>query len=147
MLLKKKVKGGVLLYALLMSAIFVLLLQFYLGRVLAVQRQNQAQTLSARAYLMAQLTADQADDKSGAVSYKQGRSTWIQKNDTLTVTVTLADGQSYQYHFFKKKAEKEEKKINPEEKRTAQSVAPEEKVGLSEPVVEPAEEGTETKDE
>lgn len=110
MLLKKKVKGGVLLYALLMSAIFVLLLQFYLGRVLAVQRQNQAQTLSARAYLMAQLTADQADDKSGAVSYKQGRSTWIQKNDTLAVTVTLADGQSYQYHFFKKKAEKEEKK-------------------------------------
>ena len=43
MLLKKQVRGGVLLYALFMAGIFTLLLQVYLERVVASSRQNQAQ--------------------------------------------------------------------------------------------------------
>lgn len=42
MLLKKQVRGGVLLYALFMAGIFILLLQVYLERVVASSRQNQA---------------------------------------------------------------------------------------------------------
>ncbi len=42
MLFMKKIKAGVLLYALFMSAIFSLFLQFYLNRVVATERQNQA---------------------------------------------------------------------------------------------------------
>lgn len=41
-LLKQQVKAGILIYALLMAAIFALLLQFYLGRVVAMERQHQA---------------------------------------------------------------------------------------------------------
>lgn len=42
MILQKRLRAGVLIYALLMAAIFILLLQFYLDRVVANQRQNKA---------------------------------------------------------------------------------------------------------
>ena len=45
MLLKKQVRGGVLLYALFMAGIFTLLLHVYLERVVASSRQNQAQAV------------------------------------------------------------------------------------------------------
>ena len=40
MLLKKQVRGGVLLYALFMAGIFTLLLHVYLERVVASSRQE-----------------------------------------------------------------------------------------------------------
>lgn len=101
MLLKKKVRAGVLLYALLMSAIFALLLQFYLGRVQAAERQNHVQLSAAKAYLIAQLTVDEADEKSGALTFNQGRSTWKRRGEKLTISVTLPDGYVYQYDFVK----------------------------------------------
>ena len=48
MLLKKQVRGGVLLYALFMAGIFTLLLHVYLERVVASSRQNQAQMISSQ---------------------------------------------------------------------------------------------------
>ncbi|WP_161981022.1 competence type IV pilus minor pilin ComGG [Streptococcus sp. S784/96/1] len=106
MLLKKKVKAGVLLYALLMSAIFALLLQFYLGRVQAAERQNHVQLSAAKAYLIAQLTVDEADEKSGALTFNQGRSTWKRKGDKLEVSVILSDGHVYRYDFIKAEEKK-----------------------------------------
>ena len=61
MLLKKQVKGGVLLYALLLLAIFSLVLQFYLHRQLASGQLTQAAREQATAYLMAQLTLEEVD--------------------------------------------------------------------------------------
>ncbi|HFI0256120.1 TPA: competence type IV pilus minor pilin ComGG [Streptococcus suis] len=58
MLLRKKVKGGVLLYALLMLAIFSLLLQFYLNRQAAHQTNLLAQREASQAYIMAQLVKE-----------------------------------------------------------------------------------------
>ena len=52
MLLKKQVRGGVLLYALFMAGIFTLLLHVYLERVVASSRQNQAQMTSSQSRLM-----------------------------------------------------------------------------------------------
>lgn len=99
MLLKKKVKGGILLYALLMSAVFALVLQFYLGRVVAMERQQSAQLLSTKAYLMAQMTKQVADKLEGKVSFEQGQATYEAKGGVMTVNVLLKNGQSFSYDF------------------------------------------------
>lgn len=58
MILQKRVKGGVLLYALLMLSVFSLLLQFYLRSQVAHHRNHLALRNSSQAYLMAELTMD-----------------------------------------------------------------------------------------
>ncbi|WP_170243118.1 competence type IV pilus minor pilin ComGG [Streptococcus suis] len=59
MILKKKVKAGILLYALLMLAVFVLLLQFYLNQQVSEGQLIGASRESTQAYLIAQMTKDQ----------------------------------------------------------------------------------------
>lgn len=61
MLLKKKVKAGILLYALLMLAVFSLLLQFYLHRQEAESQIAQLAKQEATAYIMAQMVLDQVE--------------------------------------------------------------------------------------
>ncbi|ASZ00619.1 late competence protein ComGG [Streptococcus agalactiae] len=39
MILKKKLKAGILLQAIVLAAVFTLVLQFYLARILATERQ------------------------------------------------------------------------------------------------------------
>ncbi len=103
MLLKKEVKAGILLYALLMLAIFSLLLQFYLRRQSASTYNLIAQEKSSQAYLMAQLTADNVDvdakKKSGQMQFDEGSSSYQISQNMLEVTVTDQDGQTYTYHF------------------------------------------------
>ncbi|WP_105114506.1 competence type IV pilus minor pilin ComGG [Streptococcus suis] len=62
MLLKKKVRAGILLYALLMLAVFSLLLQFYLHRQEAESRLVQVARQEATAYIMAQMVLDQVEE-------------------------------------------------------------------------------------
>ncbi|MGO0105983.1 competence type IV pilus minor pilin ComGG [Streptococcus suis] len=62
MLLKKKVKAGILLYALLMLAVFSLLLQFYLHRQEAESRLVQVARQEATAYIMAQMVLEQVEE-------------------------------------------------------------------------------------
>ncbi|HHW4950350.1 TPA: competence type IV pilus minor pilin ComGG [Streptococcus suis] len=61
MLLKKKVKAGILLYALLMLAVFSLLLQFYLHRQEAESRLVQVARQETTAYIMAQMVLEQVE--------------------------------------------------------------------------------------
>ena len=77
---KKRVKAGVLLYALLMAAVFSLLLQFYLHRQVAEKRILKSSEDRLRAYALVQLAMGQemkeettADVhlKSGTVHLKQ----------------------------------------------------------------------------
>ncbi|WP_202922613.1 competence type IV pilus minor pilin ComGG [Streptococcus sp. S784/96/1] len=117
MLLKKKVKAGVLLYALLMSAIFALLLQFYLGRVQAAERQNHVQLLASKAYLIAQITLDEATEKSGRLQLSHGTSYWERKGEKVAVSVSLPDGHVYHYDFIKD----EEQKSEPEKSEKVES--------------------------
>ncbi|HFI0419474.1 TPA: competence type IV pilus minor pilin ComGG [Streptococcus suis] len=63
MLLKKKVKAGILLYALLMLAVFSLLLQFYLHRQEAESQITQLAKQEATAYIMAQMVLDQVEEE------------------------------------------------------------------------------------
>lgn len=64
---KKKVEAGILLYALLMAAVFSLLLQFYLNRQVSSQRLQLFNRERTEAYAMAVLTKATAKE-----SYSQG---------------------------------------------------------------------------
>lgn len=55
MILKKKLKAGILLQAIVLAAVFTLVLQFYLARILATERQYHSQIEASKAYLTAQL--------------------------------------------------------------------------------------------
>ena len=116
MLLKKQVRGGVLLYALFMAGIFTLLLHVYLERVVASSRQNQAQMISSQSRLMAEMTMDLADtgtlghnylaDKeAGAFSFSQGTTTYEVKDKQVIVRVA-SKGQIKTYRYVKKQEQK-----------------------------------------
>lgn len=106
-LLRRQVKAGILLYALLMAAIFALLLQFYLGRVVASERQHQAQIKSDQAYLMAEMSKDLADEESGQYQFDKGTVSYHYKDKLLVETVTLGSKEEFQYTFYLPKKEKQ----------------------------------------
>lgn len=106
-LLRRQVKAGILLYALLMAAIFALLLQFYLGRVVASERQHQAQIKSAQAYLMAEMSKDLADEESGQYQFDKGTVSYHYKDKLLVETVMLDSKEEFQYTFYLPKKEKQ----------------------------------------
>lgn len=99
MILQKRLRAGVLIYALLMAAIFILLLQFYLDRVVANQRQNKALEQNSQAYLIAQLVKEQANQPSGQMTFEQGQASYHKDGKLLSVKVSLSDGASYSYDF------------------------------------------------
>ncbi|MGT2911421.1 competence type IV pilus minor pilin ComGG [Streptococcus cameli] len=125
MFLTKTVKAGTLLYALLMLAIFSLLVQFYLQTQLAVAHGNLARQEEAKAYLMADWVYDEwkkerakttkphqsSGDKkeeaspattptlSGTVTFTQGKARYQKTGTTLSVLVQLDSGKDYSYSF------------------------------------------------
>ena len=73
---KKKVEAGILLYALLMAAVFSLLLQFYLNRQVSSQRLQLFNRERTEAYAMAVLTKATAKDDSGEMEFEQGKAVY-----------------------------------------------------------------------
>ena len=71
---KKRVKAGVLLYALLMAAVFSLLLQFYLHRQVAERRILKSSEDRLRAYALVQLAMGQEtkEETTADVRLKSG---------------------------------------------------------------------------
>ncbi|HFI0562994.1 TPA: competence type IV pilus minor pilin ComGG [Streptococcus suis] len=93
MLLKKKVKAGILLYALMMLAVFSLLLQFYLHRQEAESQLAQVAKQEATAYIMAQMVLDQVEEdlrERQAVAEKVASQTDEKKGDE-TVASQIED--------------------------------------------------------
>ncbi|HEL1670276.1 TPA: competence protein ComGG [Streptococcus suis 2651] len=89
MLLKKKVKAGILLYALLMLAVFSLLLQFYLHRQEAESQIAQVAKHEATAYIMAQMVLDQVEEELQervAIANKVARQTDEMREDKETAS-------------------------------------------------------------
>ena len=110
----KKVKAGVLLYALLMAAIFSLLLQFYLNRQVAERRILLASQHRIQAYAQAQLAIDTWDREEKNMTFSTGRVDLEEKSGFANVTSHLQDGGSYHFTFAlppreKKKTDKKEK--------------------------------------
>lgn len=121
MFLNKQVKAGVLLYALLMFALFSLVLQFYLHRQVAENQLSMVSKQETTAYLMAQMTLDTvrqkemdstypsqiADSKKARSvvrleeSFSTGKVQVVQEKGRWLLTVYLSDGSLYHYHFPK----------------------------------------------
>ncbi|MCK3942447.1 competence protein ComGG [Streptococcus suis] len=92
MLLKKKVKAGILLYALLMLAVFSLLLQFYLHRQEAESQIAQLAKQEATAYIMAQMVLDQVGEElreRQAVAKEVASQTDEMKEDAMAASQTV----------------------------------------------------------
>ena len=108
---KKKVKAGVLLYAVTIAAIFSLLLQFYLNRQVAHYQDHALNKEKLIAFAMAKRTKDKAEQESGEQVFNLGQVSYQNKKIGLVTTVRT-DKSQYEFLFpsVKIKEEKKDKK-------------------------------------
>ena len=105
----KKVKAGVLLYAVTMAAIFSLLLQFYLNRQVAHYQDYALNKEKLVAFAMAKRTKDKVEQESGEQAFNLGQVSYQNKKTSLTTVVRTSKSQ-YEFIFPSVKI-KEEKKV------------------------------------
>lgn len=120
---KKRVKAGVLLYALLMAAVFSLLLQFYLHRQVAERRILKSSEDRLRAYALVQLATGQETKeettadihlKSGTVHLKWDAGFLYAKAEIHQESYDFVLPVSEEKESKKEKKEKKEKKSKKE---------------------------------
>ena len=110
---KKKIRAGVLLYAVTIAGIFSLLLQFYLNRQLAHHQDYALNKEKLLAFAIAKRTYEKASSESGQQSFNAGKATY--RNDEKFFTTTIDTGKNkFEFHFFplKKTGQKSEKTEN-----------------------------------
>ena len=137
----KKVKAGVLLYALLMAAIFSLLLQFYLHRQVAEKRILKTSQDRLRAYSLVQLALEKGkgDEKASEIHLKSGVVQLQQDPDFLHAQAKM-DGESYEF-VLPVREEKESRKSKKEKKKTQKD---KEQIGSEKPSEETPKETKES---
>ncbi|QLB53055.1 competence protein ComGG [Streptococcus sanguinis] len=113
---KKKVEAGILLYALLMAAVFSLLLQFYLNRQVSSQRLQLFNRERTEAYAMAVLTKAGAKEDRGEMMFEQGKASYRKQGKNLEISSQLSSGHSYSFTFSTSK--KDEDKAKEDKKAT-----------------------------
>ena len=108
---KKKVKAGVLLYAVTIAAVFSFLLQFYLNRQVAHHRDYALNKEKLVAFAMAKRTKDKVEKESGEQVFNLGQVSYQNKKTSLVTTVRTPKSQ-YEFIFpsVKIKEEKTDKK-------------------------------------
>ena len=108
---KKKVKAGVLLYAVTIAAIFSLLLQFYLNRQVAHHRDYSLNKEKLIAFAMAKRTKDKVEQESGEQAFNLGQVSYQNKKTSLVTRIRTSKSQ-YEFIFpsVKIKEEKRDKK-------------------------------------
>ena len=108
---KKKVKAGVLLYAVTIAAIFSLLLQFYLNRQVAHYQDYALNEEKLVAFAMAKRIKDKAEQESGEQVFNLGQVSYQNRKIGLVMTVRTPKSQ-YEFIFpsAKIKEEKTDKK-------------------------------------
>ncbi|MHC4039806.1 competence type IV pilus minor pilin ComGG [Streptococcus sp. KHUD_017] len=108
---KKKVRAGVLLYAVTIAGIFSLLLQFYLNRQVAHHQDYALNKEKLLAFAMAKRTYEKASSESGEQSFDIGKSTYHYDEKSFITTVNTGKNQ-FEFHFSPlKKTDKKTKKI------------------------------------
>ena len=122
---KKKVKAGVLLYAVTIAAIFSLLLQFYLNRQVAHYQHYTLNKEKLVAFAMAKRTKDKVEQESGEQTFNLGQVSYQNKKTSL-VTVVRTPKSQYEFLFPSVKI-KEEKTDKKEEVVTSSSEEAEKK--------------------
>lgn len=100
MILKKTVKGGILLYAILMTSIFLLLVQVYLKQMEAYKSEFQAQRLHAQAHMMAEWVHSYAEKDKDVIAFREGDAQYQKKDQMLEVMISLKDGQKYRFNYL-----------------------------------------------
>ena len=110
---KKKVKAGVLLYAVTMAAIFSLLLQFYLNRQVAHYQDYALNKEKLIAFAMAKRTKDKVEQESGEQVFNLGQVSYQNKKTSLVTTVRTPKSQ---YEFIFPSVKIKEEKIDKKEK-------------------------------
>ena len=121
MLKKKKVRAGVLLYAITIAGIFSLLLQFYLNRQVALHQNYALNKEKLVAYAMAKRTYEKASSDSSQQSFDLGKANYRSDEKGFTTTVDTGKNQ-FEFRFppLKKtddKTEKTEKKSKEESEK------------------------------
>ena len=108
---KKKVKAGVLLYAVTMAAIFSLLLQFYLNRQVSHHQDYALNKEKLIAFAMAKRTKDKVEQESGEQAFNLGQVSYQNKKTNLVTRVRIPKSK-YEFIFpsVKIKEEKTDKK-------------------------------------
>jgi len=107
----KKVKAGVLLYAVTVAAFFSLLLQFYLNRQVAHYQDYALNKEKLVAFAMAKRTKDKVEQESGEQAFNLGQVSYQNKKTNLVTRVRTPTSQ-YEFIFpsVKIKEEKTDKK-------------------------------------
>ena len=128
---KKQIEAGILLYALFMSAVFSLLLQFYLNRQVAERRILLASQHRIQAYTQAQLAVDTWDREEKTMTFSIGRIDLEEKAGFAEVSSHLQDGTTYHFTFAlppseKKKTDKKKKQKQAPDSATDHSSTTEE---------------------
>lgn len=133
----KKVKAGVLLYALLMAAIFSLLLQFYLHRQVAEKRILKTCQDRLRAYALVQLALEKGkgDEKASEIHLKSGV-VQLQQDTGFFHAQAKMDGESYEF-VLPVREEKDSRKSKKEKKKTQKD---KEQIGSEKPSEETSKE-------
>ena len=128
---KKKVKAGVLLYAVTIAAIFSLLLQFYLNRQVAHHRDYALNKEKLIAFAMVKRTKDKVGQESGEQAFNLGQVSY-QNKKTSMVTRVRTPKSRYEFLFpsVKIKEEKTDKKeeVATDSSNQAEKKKPEEKL-------------------
>ena len=108
---KKKVKAGVLIYAVTMAAIFSLLSQFYLNRQVTHYQDYALNKEKLVAFAMAKRAKDKVEQESGEQAFNLGQVSYQNKKTSLVTTVRTPKSQ-YEFLFpsVKIKEEKTDKK-------------------------------------
>lgn len=133
MLKKKKVRAGVLLYAITIAGIFSLLLQFYLNRQLAHHQDYALNKEKLLAFAMAKRTYEKASSENGEQSFNVGKSTY--RNDQKGFTAIVDTGKNqFEFHFSHlKKTDKKTKKTENKSKEGNEEKKEEVKKEATEP--------------
>ena len=127
MLKKKKVRAGVLLYALVMAGIFSLLLQFYLNRQVAHHQDYVLNKEKLVAYAMAKRTYERANSESGEQSFNVGQSTYRNDEKGFTTTISTEKNQ-FEFRFPPLKKTDEKTKTTEDKPKEGNEVIKEEQV-------------------
>ena len=112
---KKKVRAGVLLYAITVAGIFSLLLQFYLNRQVAHHQDYALNKEKLLAFAMAKRTYEKANFESDQQSFNVGKSTY--RNDQKGFT-TIVDTGKNQFEFRFPPLKKTDDKTKKTEKKS-----------------------------
>ena len=112
---KKKVRAGVLLYAVTIAGIFSLLLQFYLNRQVAHHQDYALNKEKLLAFAMAKRIYEKASSESGQQSFNVGKATY--RNDQKGFT-TIVDTGKNQFEFRFPPLKKTDDKTKKTEKKS-----------------------------